>query len=247
MFAPAALSDYTAEKRYHLRFPSLRSVIYLSESPDSMRLLKVIACIFLTATAISAQATDIGVAGLFPGKAVLVIDGAAPKTYSVGDNVRGDIRLTSVTGSTATMNVKGKLETIGIGEFVSRNAPSANASVTLKVNGAGHFVAQSQINGGTMTMLVDTGATVIALPAADAIRLGINYKQGQKTMMNTANGLTAGYRVRLDTVKVGDIEIRQVDAVVLEGGLSFALLGMSFLNRTEMRREGDMMVLTKRF
>ncbi|MDY7547424.1 TIGR02281 family clan AA aspartic protease [Glaciimonas sp. CA11.2] len=212
-----------------------------------MRLLKLNACLFMIITALSAQATDIGVAGLFPGKAVLIIDGAAPKTYSVGDNVRGDIRLTSVTGSTATVNVKGKLETIGIGEFVSRSAPSANASVTLKVNGAGHFVAQSQVNGGIMTMLVDTGATVIALPASDAIRLGINYKRGQKTMMNTANGLTPGYRVRLDIVKVGDIEIRQVDAVVLESGLSFALLGMSFLNRTEMRREGDMMVLTKRF
>lgn len=212
-----------------------------------MRMHKLTAGILLTATALSAQATDIGVAGLFPGKAVLVIDGAAPKTYSIGDKIRTDIRLTSVTGSTATVNVKGKLETIGIGQFVSRSAPGASASVTLKVNGGGHFVAQSQINGGTITMLVDTGATVIALPAADAIRLGINYKQGPKTMMSTANGLTPGYRVRLDTVKIGDIEITQVDAVVLESGLSFALLGMSFLNRTDMQREGDMMVLTKRF
>ncbi|WP_240162279.1 TIGR02281 family clan AA aspartic protease [Glaciimonas sp. PAMC28666] len=203
--------------------------------------------ILLTAMVLSAQATDIGVAGLFPGKAVLVIDGAAPKTYSVGDNVRADIRLKSVTGSTATVNVKGKLETIGIGQFVSRSSPSASASVTLKVNSAGHFMAQSQINGGSMSMLVDTGATVIALPAADAIRLGINYKQGPKTMMSTANGLTPAYRVRLDTVKVGDIELTQVDAAVLESGLSFALLGMSFLNRTDMQREGDMMVLTKRF
>ncbi|KAF3998441.1 retropepsin-like aspartic protease family protein [Glaciimonas immobilis] len=197
--------------------------------------------------AFSAQATDVGVVGLFPGKAVLVINGAAPKTYSVGDKIDANVRLTSVTGSTATVDVKGKPQIIGIGEYVSRSAPGISASVTLKVNGAGHFVAQSQVNRGTIKMLVDTGATVIAIPAADAIRLGINYQQGQTITMSTANGPALAYRVRLDTVKVGDIELRQVDAVVMESGLSFALLGMSFLNRTEMRREGDMMVLTKRF
>ena len=213
-----------------------------------MRLLTLTASFLLcTTTAISAQATDIGVVGLFPGKAVLVIDGAPPKTYSVGDKIGGEVRLTAVTGSTATLVVKGKTETIGIGEFVSRSAPSANANVTLKVNPQGHFVAQGQINGGMMTMLVDTGATLIALPATDAIRLGIDYKNGQKTVMNTANGQTTAYIVRLNTVKIGDIELNQVDAVVQENGLSFALLGMSFLNRTEMRREGEMMVLTKRF
>jgi aspartyl protease family protein len=212
-----------------------------------MRLLTLTASVLLCTTALAAQATDIGVVGLFPGKAVLVIDGAAPKTYSVGDNIGGEVRLTAVTGSTASLLVKGKLQIIGIGEFVSRSAPGASASATLKVNGQGHFVAQGQINGGIMTLLVDTGATVIALPAADAIRLGIDYKKGQRATMNTANGLTSAYRVQLNTVKIGDIELNQVDAVVQENGLSFALLGMSFLNRTEMRREGDMMVLTKRF
>jgi len=213
-----------------------------------MRLILLTASFLLCATtAITAQATDIGVVGLFPGKAVLVIDGSAPKTYSVGDTIGGEVHLAAVSGSTATLIVKGKREIIGIGEFVSRSAPAASASVTLKVNGQGHFVAQTQINGGVMTMLVDTGATLIALPASDAVRLGIDYKTGQRIAMNTANGLTAAYRVRLNTVKVGDIELNQVDAVVQENGLSFALLGMSFLNRTEMRREGDMMVLTKRF
>lgn len=212
-----------------------------------MRLLTLTASVLLCTTALAAQATDIGVVGLFPGKAVLVIDGAAPKTYSVGDNIGAEVRLTAVSGSTASLLVKGKLQVIGIGEFVSRSAPGASASATLKVNGQGHFVAQGQINGGIMTLLVDTGATVIALPAADAIRLGIDYKKGQRATMNTANGLTTAYRVQLNTVKIGDIELNQVDAVVQENGLSFALLGMSFLNRTEMRREGDMMVLTKRF
>jgi aspartyl protease family protein len=53
--------------------------------------------------------------------------------------------------------------------------------------------------------------------------------------------------VKLDTVRIGDITLNNVDAMVMESGLGFALLGMSFLNRTEMRREGETMVLIKRF
>ena len=80
-----------------------------------------------------------------------------------------------------------------------------------------------------------------------AARLGIDYRKGQTGMVNTANGLAPVYRVQLNTVRIGDIELTQVDASVHESGLSFALLGMSFLNRTEMRREGQQMTLTKRY
>lgn len=213
-----------------------------------MRLFAVIASLFVFSSInTSSQAADIGVVGLFPGKAVLVIDGSSPKTYAVGSNVADDVRLVEANNSTATLEVKGKRQIIGIGEYVSRSAPGASSSVTLKVNPQGHFVAQTQVNGGMMTMLVDTGATMIALPAADAARLGVDYKKGQMTMVNTANGAAPAYRVKLNTVKIGDIEMNQVDALVQEKGLPFALLGMSFLNRTEMRREGEMMVLTKRF
>lgn len=96
-------------------------------------------------------------------------------------------------------------------------------------------------------MLLDTGATMIALPASEATRLGINYRSGQTAYVSTANGTAPAYKVTLNTVKIGDIEINQVEALVQEQGLPFILLGMSFLNRTEMRREGTQMVLTKRF
>jgi aspartyl protease family protein len=66
--------------------------------------------------------------------------------------------------------------------------------------------------------------------------------------MGTANGTAMAYKVTLNTVRVGDIVINNIDAAVLEGNqMPFALLGMSFLNRTEMRREGQTMVLTRRF
>jgi aspartyl protease family protein len=95
---------------------------------------------------------------------------------------------------------------------------------------------------------VDTGATFISLPAREASRLGLDYRNGQKVVMETANGDAFAYRVKLDTVRVGELTVNNVDAVVMEGGsLPVALLGMSFLNRTDIRREGAIMTLTKRY
>jgi aspartyl protease family protein len=195
----------------------------------------------------TASAADISVVGLFSNKAVLVIDGGKPKTYSAGAKIGDGIRLLAVSSSGATIGINGRRETIALGEHVNRAPSSGRSRVTLQADGRGHYIVQGQINGGTAQMLLDTGATMIALPAADAQRLGIDYKKGQVRYVNTANGAVPAYLVRLDRVKVGDIEINQVDAVVQEQGLPIILLGMSFLNRTEMRREGEQMVLTKRF
>jgi aspartyl protease family protein len=210
-----------------------------------MRLFPLAAALLLLAK--SACAVDISVVGLFPNKAVLVIDGKAPKTYSAGTTVADGVKLLSVNDSAAVMEVNGKRQTIMMGEHFNRGAGGGAASTTLKADSQGHFMVQGQINGGAVRMLVDTGATMIALPASDASRLGIDYKKGQVGYLNTANGVVPAYRVRLDTVKVGDIELNQVDAVVQESGLPIVLLGMSFLNRTAMQRDGEMMTLTKRF
>jgi aspartyl protease family protein len=95
--------------------------------------------------------------------------------------------------------------------------------------------------------LVDTGATSIVLPARDAERLGIDYRKGRRAITQTANGPVSVYRVNLTTVRLGDIELQAVDAVVIEQGLDIALLGMSFLNRVEMKRDGATMTLIRRF
>ncbi|MGH8806789.1 MAG: retropepsin-like aspartic protease family protein [Noviherbaspirillum sp.] len=196
----------------------------------------------------AAQSADISVVGLFPNKAVLVVDGASPKTYAVGATIADGIKLIAANDASATIEANGRRQTIALGEHVNRNASSGGrSSVTLQADGRGHYTVQGQINGGTVRMLLDTGATMIALPASDAIRLGIDYKRGRLGYVNTANGTVPAYVVKLNTVKVGDIEINQVDAVVQEQGLPIILLGMSFLNRTDMRREGEQMVLTKRF
>jgi aspartyl protease family protein len=112
----------------------------------------------------------------------------------------------------------------------------------------GHLVTTGQVNGIPVRFAVDTGATFITFPAGEARRIGLDYLKGQKALMNTANGTVLAYRVKLDTVRVGDVTVNGVEAVVMEGdSLPVALLGMSFLNRVDIKREGEIMTLTKRY
>jgi len=117
----------------------------------------------------------------------------------------------------------------------------------LPSDGAGHFYTMGQINGVAVRFLVDTGSTLVALPGGEASRMGIDFRKGVRGRTNTANGTVSVWQIKLDTVKVGDIEVQNVDGLVIEEGLSITLLGMSFLNRVEMRRDGDTMTLTRRF
>lgn len=193
-------------------------------------------------------ATEVNVIGLFPDKAVVVIDGGAPRVLSVGQKPVEGVTLISSDRESATLIIGGQKKTLRIGQHHSSAPISSARSTTLTADVQGHFVVDGQINGGAVRFLVDTGATVVSLASADANRLGIDYLKGQRGLMSTANGTAAAYHVKLDTVRVGDIIVNNVDAAVMEGNpMPFALLGMSFLRRMEMRREGETMVLIKRF
>jgi aspartyl protease family protein len=195
-----------------------------------------------------ASATDVTVSGLFPNKALVQIDGGALRTLSVGQKTAEGVALISVDGDSATFDIQGRRVRIGLGQARATSVTSSAASTVLTADTRGHFFTDAQVNGTTIRFVVDTGATLIALPSSDARRLGLDYRKGAKVTMNTANGRATGYRVKLDTVQVGTLTVYDVDTVVAEGdGLSHALLGMSFLNRMDMKREGDVMTLTKRY
>jgi aspartyl protease family protein len=210
----------------------------------SVRARLLAACLSLLAGA--AQAADISVLGLFTGKALLVVDGGAPRTYAVDDKIAGAATLVEVDRNGATIEEGGRRSTVALGQYVGTSA-GAPGKVTLSAGEGGHFIANGQINGGSVRMIIDTGATYIALPAADARRLGIDYRKGRVVPVNTANGTVPAYLVRLDSVRVGELELFQIDALVQEGGLSVILLGNSFLNRCELQRNAGQMTLTRRF
>ena len=211
-------------------------------------------CVALLFSATHTQAADIGVTALFGGKAQISVDGGKPRMLSAGQTSPEGVKLISADSNGAVIEFQGKRQRLTLGSgykvtgvnVASESAPGA--SVTLTADTQGHYQTLGQVNGGTVQFLVDTGATSIALPSADARRLGINYLSGERGYTQTANGRAAAYKIKLDTVKVGDITLYAVDAVVLEGdGLKTALLGMSFLNRTEMKRDGQALTLIRRY
>lgn len=192
-------------------------------------------------------AADVALVGLIGTKAIVVIDGGAPRTLAPGQKTAEGVLLLGTEKHAASFEIDGKKRVLQMGQAYAATA-SGRPSVTLKADTRGHFVDLGSINGGSVRFLVDTGATFVALPASDAKRLGIDYLRGERARMQTANGIAASYRVKLDTVRIGEVEINNVDAVVNENdAMGMTLLGMSFLNRMEMKRDAQSLTLTKRY
>ena len=195
-------------------------------------------------------AADINVIALTAGKAVVTINNGKPLTMSAGQLTPEGVRLIAATTESATFEVAGKRQTLTMGQSISiGGGPVSAQRATLIADTGGHFVTVVAINGVSMKFMVDTGASLVTLSSGDAKRAGINYLSGQKAVLQTANGTTVAFRVKLDTVRLGDITLNDIDGVVVEGSVmgELGLLGLSFLNRLNMRREGSTMTLTRRF
>ena len=198
----------------------------------------------------AAGAAEIAVSGLFPGKAIVQLDGGRPRTVAVGEATPEGVKLISATSSSAVVEYEGRRETLAPGEG-TRMGPGASgvggSVTTLTADSRGHFITTGTINGQSVRLMVDTGASSVVLSSSEARRLGIAYRSAPRAAVQTANGIVGVYRVKLDTMKVGEIVAHNVDAVVTESEQAVMLLGMSFLNRTEMKRDGDVMTLTRRY
>lgn len=195
----------------------------------------------------SAYAQEFSLVALSNGKAMLIIDDKPPKMFAVGSSVTALTKLVSINSNSATIETDGKRQTLFLGHAVLRTETTKNPSVTLQAADNGHFFTEGKINGGSkLRMMVDTGASFVSMSASDARKLGIDYKKGIPSRISTANGIIPTFIVRLDSVKIGDIELFQVDASIQEAEIGICLLGMSFLKRLSMVREGQQMVLTKK-
>jgi aspartyl protease family protein len=191
---------------------------------------------------------NVGLAGLFPGKVLLTIDGGAPRIVAVGARTSEGVRVLGVEGDTATLEIDGRKRVLRVGQNVAEQAPGQDsAKAVLTADAQGHFLTTGTVNGTPVRFMVDTGATLIAIGAGDAQRIGIDPGKGTRGVSDTANGQVVVSRVRLDTVRIGDVVLNGVDAVVFPHEQSPALLGMSFLNRTEMQRSAGTMTLIKRY
>lgn len=196
--------------------------------------------------ALPASAASVGVVGLFRDKAMVSIDGSPPRLIAAGQTVMG-VKLLSADSDAATFLIDGRQRTLAMGQSFASGGGPGKPTVTLSADPNGHFVVPGSINGASVMFLLDTGASSVVLPASEAKRMGIDYKSGRMTNASTANGVIQAWRVMLDGVRVGNISLNQVEGLVVESSMPSALLGMSFLNRTDMKREGLLMTLTQRY
>ncbi|MDP2264637.1 MAG: TIGR02281 family clan AA aspartic protease [Hydrogenophaga sp.] len=212
--------------------------------------LRLLLAAFLGLAPLVALAQSVALTGVSGSKALVVIDGAAPRFLSAGQSHQG-VKLLSTQGESAVLEIDGQRQSLQVGDApvsVGRSAGHGGSRrIVLTADSQGHFMPAGQINGRSVQFMVDTGATLIVMSEADARRIRLPFEQGQKVRVSTANGPAMGYQVRLDSVKLGDALVYEVPAIVLPQAMPYVLLGNSFLTRFQMQRTNDQLTLDKRY
>lgn len=204
--------------------------------------------ILLISSRAEAVVVDIMVVGLFKDKAVVEVDGEQ-HLLTVGETSPEGLKLIAASSNSATFEINGEKRTFPLGDRINSNYIEAEkkTAVTLWPTN-GMYTATGNINGYTISFLVDTGASTIAMNAATASRLGIDYLRGQQVGIRTASGSSVGYKVKLDYVQLEQIKLHNVDAVVLDGEEpSVTLLGMSFLGQLDIQHNGERLDLRQKY
>lgn len=198
-----------------------------------------------------AWAQSVAMTGSMGSKALLVVNGGAPKALAAGDTHQG-VKVLSVGAEQATVEVGGKRQTVTLGGAPVSVGGGAGgggqgSQIVLTASSGGHFLTLGSINGRSTQFMVDTGATAVALSADEARRMGIDFEKAPRSFGSTANGTITLYRVKLASVRIQDVEVHDVDAAVVPQGMPHVLLGNSFLTRFQMKRDNDVMTLTRRY
>ncbi len=183
--------------------------------------------------------------GLFPDAALLLIDNER-HFVKKGKTIAG-ITLISTTKTTATLSIDGKRKTLKMGrETATDYVKPEKPVVQLARSKDGHYWVNGKINGHSVRMVLDTGATDVSISEAEAKRLGLKYKDGERLPYQTANGTVIGYRILLNSVSIQGITENNISASVVPSNHPI-LLGMSFLKRVDMREKGNLLFLERRY
>ena len=224
----------------------------MSSSVSVMNKMKKISFIslFIISIFISLQvcsAPAIKVVGLFKDKALINVDGKN-KLIRKGQTYK-EYTLEYADSKRAIISFNGVSKNYQLGStgggFQFKKAKSS--AYKINANAQGMYFTNGSINGTPMDFIVDTGATMVSMNKEHALRLGINAKRdGQEIKIMTASAVVKGYKVRLKSVKVGEILIKDVDATVLMSQQpDKILLGMSFLKNLRVNQTGSVMTFEK--
>ena len=206
------------------------------------------AALLMLAGGVATAAEGVVLAGRMGQRALLVIDGRA-HTVAVGESAAG-VRLLGWNGDAAEVEGAGKRQTLRLGaapaQVLATRPPANGREIVIPVGHGGHFTTAGSIQGHSVQFMVDTGATQVSMGRDDAQRLGLDLRNATQGFIQTANGQVLVQMVTLPQMRVGDVEVTDVGAVVLPLPMPFVLLGNNFLTRFQMRRENDVMRLEQR-
>jgi len=211
---------------------------------------RVLAAVAALAATAAAQAQGVVLAGRMGERALLVVDGRA-HTLAVGQSAAG-VRLLRWNGDSVEIERDGAAYSLRIGAAPAQlhAAPvgltTGVRQIVISAGPGGHFVASGAINGRAARFMIDTGATLVSIGRDDAERLGLELGAARDAVTQTANGPVNVRMLTLATVRVGEVELANVNAMVMPGSLPHVLLGNSWLSRFQMRRENDVMRLDLR-
>ncbi|HEY1091198.1 MAG TPA: retropepsin-like aspartic protease [Burkholderiaceae bacterium] len=214
-----------------------------------MRSLLALLAVALLASTAGAQSVSLN-GSLGKSAALLLIDGE-PRTVKLGQVVDG-VRLLALEDDRATVEVDGQRRNLVLGASPGRVGNAAAAAYThgrivLTSSQGGHYTPSGTINGQATQFLLDTGSTSVALSQAEAERLGLRFREGRRIMTQTANGNVPAHMIWIDSIRVGEVEVHGVEAIVIPGQMTHVLLGNTFLSRFQMRRDNDVMTLELRY
>jgi len=212
-----------------------------------MRIYKYFLLFLLLINSTAYAVESLHVVGLFPGKVVLMIDGK--QTIVRQGEASEGVRYIKPVGEDVMLEIDGKQKIYKMGMAVSTSFAKPEVKrKTIYANNRGMFLSVGSINGQAIRFLVDTGATTIAMSSIQAKKLNIKYRlEGKETTARTASGIAKAYRVNLKSVKVGGILQKNVVGLVIDGAFpKEILLGMSFLNRLKVEKNGGIMTLESR-
>ncbi len=210
-------------------------------------LARILVPALLLAVSLSATAAELQILGLFRDMVILRVDGTQ-YTLRRGESAPEGIKLIAANSEQAVLEIDGRQARYELGTHISASfAPRLSSRAMIRSRN-GMYAVQGYINGQTVQFVVDTGASYVVLDAGLAQSLGIDYRQGQPSWATTANGRARIYRLRLDSVQVGEIVLHDVEAAILDQNvIGGALLGMSFLNRVQMKNEGQILLLHQKW
>lgn len=208
--------------------------------------MRFLVLLLLTLT-LSASAADMVVQGLFKGAVLLNKDGEQ-KLVRAGATWNG-VTVIEADAKQAIVEIDGERQTVTLSRRIAATYKAPlQKTVRVRKNDAQQYITNALINGRATSVLVDTGATTVAMSSDTARSLGIDYEKGTPGRVQTASGVAAAYSIVLNEVSVGEITVHHVRASVVEGAYpETVLLSMSYLRHVEMQEKDGVLMLIGKF